>query len=141
MRRNGWALVGLAGLSVIATAIHGWAHATIPVESPTWRLLLVVVLLFLAPILGAVLAASDRRRIGAWTLLLAGLGGLTLEGVLHFVVRNPDHVATVERGHALFANTAVLSTAGDALLVLGAGWVLWHQAQGSSSNSSIASMR
>lgn len=141
MNRSTRALVAAASLSVLATAVHGWAHATIPVESPAWLSLLVVFVLFLAPILGAIIVVSGRRRIGAWTLLVAGIGGLALEGTLHFVVRNSDHVATVEQGHALFANTAALSTGGDALLLIGAGWILWRQAQGSSSSSSIASIR
>lgn len=134
-----WALAGIAIVSVIASTVHGWAHATIPVPGPAWRLSLVVLTLFVAPIVGLALLATGRSLAGAWTLLLSGVAGLTLEGLLHFVVVNSDNVATVEAGHALFANTAALTTAGDALLVLAAGWVLWHSSRGSSQRSSLTS--
>jgi len=53
--------------------------------------------------------------------------GLLLEGALHFLVVNPDNVATVD--HAGFTATAVLTTGSDALLVVVAGLVLLARAR------------
>ena len=59
-----------------------------------------------------------RVRAGGAVLLAAGLAALGFEAVFHFVVSNPDHVATVDHGRALFTWTAALSTLGDLALAL-----------------------
>ena len=141
MNRTDWLLATVAAVSVLSLVVHGWAHVTIPVGNPVWQLVLVLVFLFVAPVAGVALLAAGRRRQAIWTLTVAGIAGLTLEGLLHFVLANPDHVASVETGAVLFTTTALLSTTGDALLALAAGWAWRRQAQGSSSSSSIASMR
>lgn len=141
MNRGDWVLAAVAVVSVVASLAHGLAHATIPVEDPAWRLALALVVLFVAPALGVTLLGLGRRVAAQWTLSLAGGAGLVFEGVLHFVVVNPDHVSAVETGHILFLNTAILTTAGDALLLAVAAGLLWRQAQGSSRRSAIASTR
>ncbi|MBX0304922.1 hypothetical protein [Haloarcula salinisoli] len=95
--------------------------------------------LFVGPVVGLALLAVGRRLAGVWTLLLTGVAGLSLEGLLHYIIDNSDNVATVDQGHALFANTAALTTAGDVALVLAAGWVVWHVTRDSSQRSSLTS--
>ena len=74
----------------------------------------------LAPIVGAVLISRGRLAAGGWPVVLSGLAALAFEGRYHFVV-NPDHVSAVTSGRGLFATTAALSIAGDAMLVTTSG--------------------
>lgn len=141
MNRTDWTIAGIAAVAMLASAIHGWAHATIPVDIPGWQLGAAIFLLFVLLLSGLVLLATGRRVTGLGTLFGAGLAGLAFEGLFHFVVENPDHVSTVEHGQTLFANTALLSTAGNGVLAIAAAWFLWDHLQGPSSSSSIASIR
>lgn len=101
-------------------------HATIPVHVPLWQYGFAAVVIFLGPVVGLALLRADRARAGLFVVLLAGLASLAFEGVFHFVIENADHVGTVERGRSIFTGTAILTTAGDLLLVLVAGWYLWR---------------
>lgn len=121
MRR---ALVGVAAVTVSLAAAHGLVHLASPVHVHGWQYAAGTLTSVLLPAAGAFLLVRGRPVAGGWLLLLAGLAALTFEAVFHFVVANPDHVATVERHRALFAGTAALSTAADAALATAAGWHL-----------------
>lgn len=112
---------GAVAAHLVVTLVHGWPHATIPVPIPPWQKLFVAVVLVIAPVAGFLAVARARPRLGGWLLLCSGLGALAVEGVCHFVVPNPDHVAAVDHGRFRFATTAALSTVGDGVLVV-AGW-------------------
>ncbi|PSP27594.1 hypothetical protein BRC65_04910 [Halobacteriales archaeon QH_2_65_14] len=129
MTHRSHTLVGAVVVHLFLTAAHGVAHVTIPVPVHDWQTGVATAVLFVVPILGAVLARSGRVRAGSWLVLTAGLGGLAFEGLLHFVVSNPDHVGLVTDGDALFLSTAVLTTLGDALLVLAGGWFLFARSR------------
>lgn len=118
------ALAGAAFLHVGASLPHGAVHGWIPVHVAPGLLAAVAVTVFLVPLAGLGLVATGRSRSGAWVLVVAGLAAFAVEGGAHFVVANPDHVASVADGSAAFAATAVLTTAGDLLLAGVAGWVL-----------------
>lgn len=114
---------------LVLTVLHGVVHAAIPVF-PTGRVALFAALsLYLLPVGGAGLVMGGYRRIGALVLLGAGLVGFGLEGVFHFVVANPDHVAHVFAHRTAFGLTAVLTTVGDLLLV-GAAWYSLRDSRG-----------
>jgi len=103
------------------TGLHGLVHAAVPVSLPGLPAALAALVLFVLPLLGAGLTAGGFRRPGASLLLGAGLAGVALEGTLHFLLANPDHVAHVGAHRTAFGLTAALTTGGDLLLV-GAGW-------------------
>ncbi|WP_232701932.1 hypothetical protein [Halobacterium wangiae] len=121
-RRLGVVVVAVV-VHLALTLGHGWAHASIPVPFADWQGVYVGVVLVLAPSTGVLAVASERHKLGAGLLVAAGVGGVAFEGLFHFVVHGPDHVATVERGTKLFASTAVLTTVGDALLVVAGSWL------------------
>lgn len=132
-------VAAVVALHLGVTAVHGIAHATIPVPIADWQGLYTAVVLFGLPV-GAVVA---RRRGAvtacAWLLLVAGVGAFAFEALFHFVIDSPDHVAAVEHSRALFGVTATLSTASDTLLAATGGWLLWRHRQGSSATSSSVS--
>jgi hypothetical protein len=134
-RRSTRALPAAVAVSVTLTAIHGAAHGWIPVPLATWQQGYAAVVLVGLPLGGATLVRLGRPATGAGVALVGGLGALAFEVVAHFVVENPDHVASVATGRTLFAGTAGLSVIGDAVLVAVAGRALRAQAQGSSARS------
>lgn len=123
-------LLSAVGAHLLLTVLHGGVHAAVPVYPDVWKTMVAVVVLYLLPVLGAVLIVSSHRGSGAMLLLSTGLAGFAFEGVFHFVLANPDHVAHVATHRMAFGLTAILTTGGDLLLV-GAAWagvpVTWHR--------------
>ncbi|MFB6139330.1 MAG: hypothetical protein ABEJ26_02720 [Halosimplex sp.] len=135
-RDEGATLVtGAVVVHLALTLPHGIVHGVIPVYIADWQGAYAAVVLFGLPLGGLWAVRRGRVRRGAWLALVGGLGGFAFETLAHFVVPNPDHVATVETGRALFAGTAGLSVLGDAALAVAAAYALWSQAQGSSATS------
>ena len=114
---------------LLLTSIHGMVHAVVPVFPTGRNAALAAVFLYILPVLGAGLVIYGRRVIGTTLLLSAGIAGLTFEGVFHFVIANPDHVAHISSHRTAFGLTAVLTTASN-ILVLAAGYLsgrdVWH---------------
>lgn len=106
-----------------------------------WQYVYTVSIVEIAPLLGVALIVVGRNSVGTWLVLLSGLASFAYQGLFHFVIVNPDHVAMVESGQAVFGITAALATGGDALMALAAGWVIWHQARGGSTPSSTWAVR
>lgn len=119
------ALLTAVGGHLLLTILHGIVHAIISVFLAGWKMTLAAVLLFLLPVLGLGLVLRGYRWVGALCLLGAGLGGFAFEGLLHFIVPNPDHVAHVTDHRIAFGLTAVLTTVGN-LFLLGAAWYSVH---------------
>lgn len=108
---------------IALTLAHGGVHVTVPVRLAHWQTLIVAIVLFGLPLAGALLVARGRAARGVLFLCFAGVAGVAFEGVFHFVVANPDHVASVPRLVVAFHHTAVLSTLGNLVLVAGGAWV------------------
>jgi len=112
-----------AAVNLLGTVAHGLAHAVIPVVIRDWQAAVVGVTIVGGPILAVGLLARGHETAGLGIGALSGLGAFAFEGLSHFVVSNPDHVGHVTNGTALFATTASISTAGDALFLAAVGWV------------------
>jgi len=94
----------------IANGLHGLAHIKIPVALSVLQSSFVAIVIFLAPIIAAVLLWTQFYRIGSW-LLLGSLAGSLLFGIYnHFIVISPDHVSQVsfQGWGILFQVTAIL---------------------------------
>jgi hypothetical protein len=128
-------LTGAVLLHLALTLGHGLVHAAIPVRSADWQGPYSALVLFGLPLVTVPAIRTGRTRAAAALALVGGLGALPFESVAHFAVGNPDHVATVESGRALFAATAGLSVLGDASLAAAGGVALRRQAQGSAATS------
>lgn len=76
------------------------------------------VVLYLLPVVGAGLVVSGRHRVGTGVVFVAGVAGFAFEGVFHFVLANPDHVAHVASHGTAFGLTALLTTGSDLSLVV-----------------------
>lgn len=128
--RTAVGVTAVVAVHVALTLGHGVTHLTAPVPIAGWQAALAGALLYAAPLLGVGLLLRGRTRQSGWLLLAGGFGGLAVEGLLHFAVPNPDNVAVAPTGGHAFATTAVLTTAGDGLVVLAGAWLLAHSRGG-----------
>jgi hypothetical protein len=58
----------------------------------------VIGVIFLAPVVAAVLLWSPYRQVGAWLLLTSMAGSFVLDFACHFVIPGPDNVFTLRQG-------------------------------------------
>lgn len=104
-------------LHAIAHGLHGLAHVKIPVPLSSLQSVFIVVVIFLAPIIAAILLWTKGDRIGNW-LLLGSMAGAILFGIYnHLIVISPDHVSQVSFASwgLLFQITAALTLIVDGL--------------------------
>ncbi|WP_219904481.1 hypothetical protein [Stenomitos frigidus] len=104
-------------LHAIAHGLHGLAHTQIPVPLSLLQSVFIAVVIFLIPIVAAVLLWTPFDRIGSW-LLLGSMAGAILFGIYnHFIVMSPDHVSHVSftGWGLLFQITAMLTLAIDGI--------------------------
>jgi hypothetical protein len=87
---------------VLATAInltHTVSHVGQNVFSlEAWQWVYVIVVIYLAPIVAAVLLWTPLRLAGARLLLGSMAGSLASDCAYHFLIPGPDNVFTLERG-------------------------------------------
>jgi hypothetical protein len=108
----------------IANGVHGLAHIEIPIPLSVLQSLFVGIVIFLTPLIAAVLLWTQFYRIGNW-LLLGSIAGSLFFGIYnHYIVISPDHVSQIafQGWGLLFQVTAILI-----LIVDGIGcWVsIW----------------
>jgi hypothetical protein len=82
-------------IHAIANGLHGLAHVEIPVALSLLQSLFVGIVIFLIPIIAAVLLWTQFYRIGSWLLLGSMAGSLFFGLYNHFIVMSPDHVSQV----------------------------------------------
>lgn len=98
-------------LHAIGHGLHGLAHIQIPVPLSQLQLVFIGFVIWLTPIIAAVLLWTPFYRVGGW-LLLSSMVGTILFGIYnHFIVISPDHVSQVSFAGwgLLFQLTAILT--------------------------------
>ena len=117
---------------VLATAgnlLHGVFHVGQEVWLlQAWQWAYVICVIFLFPIVAAVLLWSTYRLAGAWLLFGSMAGSLVFDLTYHFLLEGPDNVSTLEPGAWLvpFRLSAVLLVAMSGLGVLVGGWAVFR---------------
>jgi hypothetical protein len=115
---------------VLATAVnllHGISHVGQEVSSlQPWQWTYVTYVIFLAPVVAAVLLWSPYRLAGAWLLFGSMAGSFVFDLAYHFLIEGPDNVFTLEPGAWLvpFRLSAVLLVAVSGLGTLVGGWAV-----------------
>jgi TctA family transporter len=114
----------IAVIHGIINGLHGLAHVKIPIPLSLFQSLFVGIVIFLIPILAAILLWTKLYRIGNW-LLIGSLTGSLLFGIYyHYIVISPDHFTQVSFAGwgMLFQVTALLIEIVDGL---GCGVGIW----------------
>jgi hypothetical protein len=104
-------------LHAIAHGLHGLTHAQIPVPLSLPQLVFIGFVIWLIPIITAILLWTSFYRIGSWLLLSSMLGAVLFGIYEHFIVISPDHVSQVSfvGWGVLFQLTAILTLIVDGL--------------------------
>ncbi|MDF5717702.1 MAG: hypothetical protein PUP93_28500 [Rhizonema sp. NSF051] len=100
----------IAVLHALINGLHGLAHIEIPVALSLLQSLFVGIVIFLTPIIAAVLLWTQFYRIGSWLFVISIAGSLLFGIYNHFIVMSPDHVSqiTFAGWGMLFRVTAIL---------------------------------
>lgn len=86
-------------LSVAVNLIHTASHYGQQVVTlPAWQLAYIVVVIYVAPVVAAILLRTRRRLTGAWLLAASMAGSFVFGLVYHFLVPGPDNVFTLHHG-------------------------------------------
>lgn len=104
-------------LHAIAHGLHGLAHIQIPVPLSLLQLVFIGFVLWLIPIIAAVLLWTPFYRVGGW-LLLSSMVAAILFGVYNLLIAmSPDHVSQVSfvGWGLLFQLTAILTLIVDGI--------------------------
>lgn len=115
---------------VLATAVnllHGVSHVGQEVLSlQAWQWAYVTCVIFLAPVVAAVLLWSRFRLAGAWLLLGSMAGSLVFDLAYHFLIEGPDNIFTLKPGAWLapFQVSSVLVVGTSGLGVVVGGWAV-----------------
>lgn len=130
MRIIGRIGIAVALLHTAAFGAHGWAHRTVPVEPTTFQLYFATAVAGLAPVVAAVLLATNRLRLGGGLLLLAGLAAVWFGIANHYVIASPDNIASVPGTPAgeLFRTSAHALTATEIAAIALGGYLLGRSA-------------
>lgn len=122
-------LLGIVlALHLLFQTVHGVPHVAIPIVLSTGLLALVALFVFALPVAGVALVRRGRDRLGVAVFTGSMAVSLVLVGVLHFVVPNPDHVASVPAGtwRLPFQVTAAALVVPDVVGVALGAW-LWRR--------------
>lgn len=116
-------------LHLLGNLWHGDAHMTLEVGLPALKSAFVVVVILIAPILGAFLTWTRFSITGCWIVGVSLLGSVLFSVYHHYVLISIDNVEHLPPGtpeaHAHFSNSAELialaALAGVALAFYAAG--------------------
>lgn len=113
-------------MHAIANGLHGLAHIEIPVALSVLQSSFVGIVIFLTPIIAAVLLWTQFYRLGSWLLLFTMAGSLLFAIYNHLIVISPDHLSQVSFAGwgLLFQITAILILIVDGLGCWIGGWAL-----------------
>ena len=107
---------------------HGDAHATLEIMLPELKTAYVLVVIVVAPLVGAVLTWTRFVTLGAWIVGLSMVGSVVFSVYHHYVMISIDNVEHLPPGtaqaHAHFSNSAELI----ALTALAAALVAFYGA-------------
>jgi hypothetical protein len=113
-------------LATLAHVLHGISHVEHQVPLVAWQWAYVIFVVFLAPVVAAMLLWTRMQRVGAWLLLASMVGALDFGLVFHFLVSGPDNVFTLNPGAAreAFRFSAVLVALSEAFGCVAGIWAL-----------------
>lgn len=114
-RRERWLLVALVVGHAAVSAVHGVAHAELPVVLAAWQQAFVALVPALAPVVALALVWRGRERAGLALLTLSMAAALLFGLAFHYLLENPDNVAVIPAGawHGHFTWTAATIAASE----------------------------
>jgi hypothetical protein len=114
------AMTVLVAVHLAITLWHGNAHAALAVTLSPGKSAFVIVVILIAPVIGASLVWTRHVLAGAWLFFLSMLGSLLFGAYHHYVLVSPDNIGHLPHGSAATQSAFIASAAALALLELAA---------------------
>jgi glucan phosphoethanolaminetransferase (alkaline phosphatase superfamily) len=116
----------VAVLATLAHVLHGISHVEYRVPLASWQWAFVIFVVFLAPVVAAILLWTWLRRVGVWLFLASMAGALIFGLAFHFLVPGSDNVFTLNpgAGREAFRLSAALVALTEALGCVVGTWAL-----------------
>ncbi len=113
-------------VATLAHVLHGISHVEHQVPLAAWQWAYVIFVIFLAPVVAAVLLWTRLQRVGVWLLVASMAGALIFGLAFHFLVSGPDNVFTLNpgAGREAFRSSAALVVLTEALGCVAGIWAL-----------------
>lgn len=103
-------ITGLVAIHLAATLWHGGLHTRLSINLSTKQTLFILVVILIAPIVGAILVWTRYASIGLWVFFLSMLGAFLFGAYHHYVMVSPDNInylpATGPESHYQFTISA-----------------------------------
>ena len=97
-------------IHLIGNLWHGDAHISLEIYLPGIKTAFVLVVIFISPIIGAILIWTRQALLGSLTIGLSMVGSVVFSVYHHFILISPDNVEYLPLGnadtHEQFANSA-----------------------------------
>jgi hypothetical protein len=108
-----------------ALVAHALSHTHLHVMAEGWRLWFIVIVIFVLPVLAAVLLWTAKQGPGLTVLFFSMVGSLVFGIYHHFVLPGPDNVASIGQGSwsGCFVASAVLLAVVEAATCIWCGFV------------------
>ena len=128
MRRNKVAFYGTLTAAVVTLIhlAHGISHLAHGVPLASWQWVYTTLIIFVAPVVAAVLLWGRFARAGAWLLMASMAGSLAFGVLFHYLASSPDNAFTLQPGawRVPFVVTAILVSLSEAVGVAVGAWAV-----------------
>jgi hypothetical protein len=121
--------MGAVMVHLLVSALHGASHGRLNVPLSSAQNLFIIIVIFLSPLIAALLLWKKQHLSGALLLLGSMAGSLAFGVYNHFVASSPDHVSHVAAAASgmwvtVFQVTAALLAVVEASGCLAGVWIL-----------------
>jgi len=97
-------------IHLVGNLWHGDAHITLEIALPGYKTAFIIIVIIIAPILGAAITWTRFTLIGCWLVAISLLGSVLFSVYHHYVLISIDNVEHLPPGapeaHAHFSNSA-----------------------------------
>src|SRR5512147_1726592 len=107
---NKVAIAILVAIHLAVTVWHGNAHAELSITLPPEKNAFVLMVILIAPLVGALLVWTRHVLVGLWVFFLSMLGALLFGAYHHYILVSPDNISHLPGGspasHSQFVASA-----------------------------------
>lgn len=108
----------LVAVHLAVTLWHGSLHSQLNINPSSGQALFVLVVILIAPIVGAVLVWTRYEASGLWLFFLSMLASFLFGAYYHYVMVSPDNINFLPGTNAASQRQFALSAGASALLEL-----------------------
>ena len=109
-------ITGLVAVHLAASLWHGSLHTQLSINLSAWQTIFVLLVIVIAPVVGAALVWTRYSSSGLWLFFLAMLGSFLFGVYHHYVLVSPDNIHFLPGGNPAAHHQFTTSAGALALL-------------------------